>query len=143
MSALVQAFESGEFLAGLRWGGLVAPAALVIGIVWRRWRSEPAPVVGLAAVAAAIPALSIVRPVNSALLVGLGLLVVAGATFNLTRRVPFLPLLVAAPGGWLIARSDLPGPGWVVPLILTVAAVGGPLIAWFEENSSPSPVPTV
>ena len=122
---------------------ITAGFGLLFGFAWRRWRSEPAPIVGLAVVVAAVPAVAIVRPTDDRLLIGLGLLILAGAVFRWTRRVPILPPLVAAPGAWLITRSDLPGPGWVVPLILVVVAFGGPLISWFEENARPSPLPTV
>jgi hypothetical protein len=141
--AIVDAAGSAQFLAGLRWGGIAAAVAAAIGIAWRPWRNQPAPVAGLAAAAAATAAMETVRPPDTDVLAGLALLAIAGATFPWTRRIPLLPVVVALPGAWLIARSGLPGPGWVVPLILVVIAVGGPLISSFDENASPSPLPIV
>ena len=141
MDSIVEAVGSPEFLAGLRWGGITAAAALLIGIAWHRWREEPAPVAGLAVVVATGLGMQLVRPLHQNLLIGLALLAVAGAIFPWTRRVPFLPGLVALPGAWLIGRSDLPGPGWVVPLVIVVIALGGAAISWFDENGGGSPLP--
>lgn len=143
MGAVVEAVGSSEFLAGLRWGGITAAVALLVGIAWRRWREEPAPAAGLAAVVAGVIAMSNVRPPNANLLAGLGLLVLAGAIFPWTRRIPFLPVLIALPGAWLIGRSDLPEATGVVPLVIGVIALGGPVVAWFEENANGSPLPTL
>ncbi len=110
LGAVVEAIGSAEFLTGLRWGGIASAVGLIVGLAWRRWRNRPAPVAGLAAVVAVIMAMPIVRFDND-LLAGLALLAVAGAIFRWTRRVPLLPALVALPGAWLIARSDLPGTG--------------------------------
>lgn len=84
-----------------------------------------------------------VRPLPQDLLVGVGLLAVAGAVFPWARRIPLVPVLVALPGAWLIGHSDLPGPGWVVPLVTLVIAVGGPVISWFDEKRDGSPVPMI
>ena len=142
-AVVVEAFSSPEFLTGLRWGGITATVALIVGIVWRRWRESPAPVAGLAAVTAAILAMPIVRAFNANLLVGLGLLIVAGAAFQWTRRVPFLTVLAAVPGAWLIGGSDLPRSGGVVSLVLLVIVFGGPVISWFDEDANGSPLPTL
>ena len=141
MDSIVEAAGSPEFLTGLRWGGITAAAALLIGIAWRRWRKEPAPVAGLAVVVAVALGMPTVRPLHQNLLAGLGLLAVSGEIFPWTRRILLLPFLVALPGAWLIARSDLPGPGWVMPLVIVVIGMGGPVISWFDENAEGPALP--
>jgi hypothetical protein len=117
--------------------------ALLVGIAWRRWRQEPAPLAGLAAVAAAGLAMSIARPLSSNVWAGLGLLALAGAISPWTRRVPFVPVLMALPGAWLIGHSGLPESGWVVPLVVVVIALVGPVISWFDENTPGSALPSL
>ncbi|MGH8928762.1 MAG: hypothetical protein ACRDWH_10455 [Acidimicrobiia bacterium] len=141
MGAIVEAVGSPEFLAGLRWGGITAAVGLAVGLGWRRRLKKPAPVAGLAAVVAAALAMSITGPLPSMVWAGLGLLALAGAIFPWTRRIPFLPLLVAFPGAWLIGRSGLPGPDWVVSVVSVVVAVVGPVAAWFDEDADGSPTP--
>lgn len=143
MGAIVESVGSPEFLVGLRWGGIAAGVALLIGLAWRRWRQEPAPLAGLAAVVAAGLAMSIARPLPSSVWAGLGLLALAGAIFPWTRRVPIVPVLTALPGAWLIGRSSLPESGWVAPLVIVVIALGGPVISWFDENAHGSALPTL
>lgn len=143
MGSIVEAVGSPEFLAGLRWGGITGTAALLVGIAWRRWRQQPAAVAGLAAIVAAALAMSVTRPLSPSAWAGLGLLALAGAIFPWTRRIPFLPVLMAVPGAWLIGRSGLLGPGWVTPLVIVVIALSGPVISWFDDNADASPVPSL
>jgi hypothetical protein len=143
LDSIVEAVGSPEFVTGLRWGAITAAAALLVGIAWRRWRQEPAPVAGLAVAVAVALGMPVIRSLDLDLLAGVGLLAVAGALFPWTRRIPVFPILLALPGAWLIGRSDLPGPGWVIPLVIATIALGGPVISWFDERSEGSPVPMV
>lgn len=141
MDSILEAARSPEFVAGLRWGGLLGLVGLLIGLGWRRQRSGPAPIAALATMVAAVFAMPIARSLPTALITGLPLLLLAGVAFPWTRRIPFLPVLAALPGAWFIGRSDLPGRGWVVTLVIAVVAVGGPIIAWFDDRVE-SPVPS-
>ena len=143
MIVIIEAIGSEEFLAGLRWGGITAAVGLLFGLAWRKWRHDLAPVTGIAALVAATMAMPIVRSIDGELLAGLALLAAAGALFHWTRRVPLLPVLVAVPGAWQTARSELPGPAWVVPLMIVVIAVAGPVISWFDQNADGSAIPAV
>jgi len=143
LDSIVEALGSPEFVTGLLWGGITAAAALLVGIAWRRWRHEPAPVAGLAVVVAVVLGMPLVRSLDLDVLAGLGLLAVSGALFPWTRRIPLLPVLLALPGAWLVGRSDLPGLAWVIPLVIATIALGGPVISWFDDKAQGSPVPMV
>jgi hypothetical protein len=143
VGVIVEAIGSAEFLAGLRWGGIAAGVALLGAIIWRRFRKEPVPTVGLAAASAVLLAMPVVRPINGTLLGGLGLLVIAGAIFPWTRRFPFLPVLATLPGAWLLASFGLPGQGWVPGMIFGIAALCGPLVSWFDEAAHDSALPAL
>jgi hypothetical protein len=143
VGGIIEGIGSSEFLAGLRWGGIAVGMALLGALVWRRFRKERAPFVGLAGGGAILLAMPVVRPVNGTLLGGLGLLALAGVIFPWTRRNPFLPVMAALPGAWLVATSGLPGPGWVPVMVFGVAAICGPVISWFDDAAEVSPLPVL
>lgn len=143
MGSILDAVSSPEFLAGLRWGGIFAVIGLVVGLIWRRLRQEPAPIAGLIAVGAAAVAITSTTRLSREVWVGLGLLALAGVLFLWTRRTPLLPIVAALPGAWLISRADLPGPAWVIPLALIAVALAGPLISLLDDGANPSAVPTI
>ena len=87
--------------------------------------------------------MEIANPLPDRVLVGLGLLALAGVVFPWTQRLPVLAILLALPGGSLIGTSGLPGPAWVVPLVVGVIATVGPVSAWFDHDAQGSPVPAV
>lgn len=141
IEAIVDAVATDQFLAGFRWGVILAAAGLVGSLIWRRWRNERAPFAGLAAVVAASIAMPVARPRDTGLVMGLALLALAGAFFPWARRVPLLASITAFPGAWFIARSALPESGWVIPLIFGVTILSGPVIAWFDRTATTSPLP--
>lgn len=143
MDAILEAGRSPEFLAGLRWGGIVGGVALLFGLGWRLWRKEPAPIVGLAAVFAAVMAMPLVRDLDPFLLAGLGLLALAGVAFPWSRRLPILTVVLAAPGAWFIGLSDLPQYGWTLWTMIAIVAVAGPVISWFDETDHGSALPVL
>ena len=140
MGAIVEAAVSAEFLAGLLWGGVAAAIALAVGVAWLRWRREPPPVAGLAALVAAAAVMPIVRRLPGLVVAGLVMLALAGAVFPRTRRISMIPVLLALPGAWMIGASGIPGPGWAAPLVVVATAVGGPLVSWFDEEIHGPPI---
>jgi hypothetical protein len=143
VGGIIEGIGSSEFLAGLRWGGIAAGMALLGALIWRRFRKERAPFVGLAGAGAILLAMPTVRPLNGTFLGGLGLLAMAGVIFPWTRRYPFLPVVAALPGAWLVATSGLPGPGWVPVMVFGVATICGPVISWFDEAAQVSQLPVL
>lgn len=142
MDSIIESVRSPEFLAALRWGGVVGLVGLLAGLAWRRLHKKPAPIAGLATTLAAVLAMPIARPLPTELFAGLVLLLLAGIAFPWTRRGPLLPELSALPGAWLIGRSGLPGRGWVLVLAVVLVALGGPIISRFDEPAEGYPVPT-
>jgi len=135
--AALETLTGVEITAGLRWGAAGAVAALIVGLIWRRWRGLPTPVHGVVVVAATLLAMSTVRDVPRGLWAAIGLLMVVGVLHPLARRVPFLPALLALPGAWWLAvRAGLPGETWVGWYAAAVVVVAAPLIASFDDNDT-------
>jgi hypothetical protein len=133
--ATFDAFTSDEFIGGLGFG----LGAVVVGILaiymWRQWRDDVMPVAGLLMAAAGAVAVEFTLDPPNELVVGLVLLLVAGALDPVARRVPLLPAALAVPGAWWVTqRIDLPGADWVTWLLFGWVVVAAPLTASADRH---------
>lgn len=117
-----------EFAQGLRAGVVVLVAGLLIGGVWRLAWHRSAPVGGYLVAVATVAAIEMRFDVPREMLIGLGLLALAGLVGDLQHAPLPLRAALAVPGAWILAtRTEVPGPSWVRASIVVTAVIGGAL----------------
>ncbi len=134
-SETLQAFTSDEFVTGLVYGIGALFLGLVVVSLWRWRRNTAAPIVGLLLTGGVLAGLQTSRGLPGDLWPGVVLLIIAGALYPWTRRVPFLAAVAAIPGAWWVTQvTELPGSVWVPWLLFAWIVAGAPLVSSFDRH---------
>jgi hypothetical protein len=127
LESIIAGANSMEFRTGFVIGLLTLVVGFITGRLWQRFWGIPAPVLGALWAVGVIVAFSVVAQWDPVMIAGLGLLAVAGILFDSFHRVPWMRVLAAGPGAWLVTRqyaeSQLSGSIlWVMLAIVMIAA---------------------
>lgn len=124
-----------EFALGLRYGAASLLVALPLGLVWRRWRCEPAPAGGLLLVLGFGLALHEAFGFPVEVAVSLVLLAAVGACGKAARFPGWCSVVAAAPAGWLlVTHGGLVDVDWIRIAVGVAAVVGGIAVADFDRR---------
>ncbi len=128
-------FTTEWFLAGARWGALGLVVGLILALVWRSWRRNPAPLLGGLVALTGLVAMPVKRAIPIDLWIGIAMLTGAGLLYRWARKLLLMPALIAAPGAWWVTQEvDLPGEEWSSWFLLGMIVVGAPLVASFDSH---------
>ena len=120
------------FQTGLLFGFVAALGIALVAVVGRAGR----PWAGAAFALAGIATLEDLYRVETAAIVGLGLVIAGGHL--VANRAPLLQIAATVPGtAVFVTGTDLDRPGWAVPMIIGVTLVGGALTASFDRVLAP------
>lgn len=122
-----------EFLTGATFGGLALALGALAGLLWRRLGRGPVPLAGLLLAGAGALGLRAALTLPSDLVVGLAALGAAGLLWESGRIVGPLELVLAVPGAWIVAGTDVVSAGWR-PALCGAIVAGGWLAGDFDRR---------
>jgi hypothetical protein len=140
LETIIAGAGSVEFRTGLAIGLLTLVVGFLTGRLWRRLWGTPAPVLGVLWVVGVLAAFYTVGRWNPAMIVGLGLLGLAGIPFDSFHRVPWMRVLAAGPGAWLVTRqyADSQLSGSILWLMLAMVMIAAPLTVSSDRRLVPA-----
>ena len=146
LSPIQTLFDFPRFLDGLRVGVLLAVIVAIIGFATsarRRGQRVPWGLAGPAWVFGSLMCLGgwfgyqQIWALPQQLLVGLGILFVAGEIAERTPNPKVIGVVLGFPGALLVGWSEeFPGPSWSAWLVIGVAAIAGPLAADLDRRAA-------
>ena len=135
---MIEALLAPELLRGVGAGALGLALVAAAAAATRRNDRPTVPLAGLVLAAASLTALGLRLAPPRTVILGIGLLAVAGLLADVWPSCrPALPLL-ALPGAALVATDPelAAGPPWLMGLLVLTVVLGGPLVGSFDERWS-------
>jgi len=129
-----------EFRTGFAVGLLGLAVAFITGRLWRRLWGTPAPILGALWVVGVLVAVYAVDRWDPVMIAGLGLLALAGTLFDFFHWVPWMRVLAAGPGAWLVTRqyAESQLSGSIFWLMVATVMIAAPLTVSSDRRLVPA-----